>query len=438
VSPANLLRTAWRGALANKLRAGLTMLGIVIGVASVIVMLALGNGARAAVDANFRWLGSDEVRVSMRQVNQNGQIVPAGRLLTYEDGLALPGSVPRVDWVSMTVGGPGRVRFGRNVSQVFFQGVTADELRAQLAGGQVEPAHWPPPAGAAVGDNRPFTAPDFMADGRFFSPAEVLAGEDVCVLAWRTARDLFEGDDPIGATVWVNRRPCTVIGTLIELVPSDPRQRYTSTVNDGVYLPISTAIREQFTSEPPVQIEAHVIDSNAIREAEGDIARYLRGRHSIDKDQQGNYKDDFDLTTRDDVLGAQLAAARTFSLLLAAMAVVSLVVGGIGIMNVMLVSVSERTPEIGVRLAVGAQPADVVGQFLLEAVLISAAGGLVGSVAGVLTIPLAARLNQGVALLDPGSLPLALGVALLTGVAFGLYPALRASRLDPMKALRYE
>ena len=434
MSPANLLRTAWRGALANKLRAALTMLGIVIGVDSVIVILALGNGARATVDANFRWLGSDEVAVSMRQVNQNGQLAPAGKLLTYEDGLALPAAVPRVDWVSMSVGGPAHVRYGRNVSDLGFQGVTADELRAQLAAGQVEPARWPP-AGSA---DRPFTAPDFIAEGRFFSPAEVLAGEEVCVLAWRTARDLFEGDNPLGETVWVNRRPCTVIGTLIELVPSDPQQRYTSQVNDGIYLPISTAIKEQFTTEPAVQIEAHVRDTNQIRQAEVDIAQFVRGRHALQKDEQGNYQDDFDLTTRDDVLGAQLAAARTFSLLLAAMAVVSLVVGGIGIMNVMLVSVSERTREIGVRLAVGAQPLDVVSQFLLESVLISAAGGVLGSLAGILTIPLAASLNQGVALLEPGSIPLALAVALLTGIVFGIYPALRAAQLDPIEALRYE
>jgi len=144
------------------------------------------------------------------------------------------------------------------------------------------------------------------------------------------------------------------------------------------------------------------------------------------------------MTTRQDILGAQQQAARTFSSLLAAMAVVSLAVGGIGIMNVMLVSVTERTREIGVRLAVGARPQDIVSQFLLEAVLISGFGGVLGIALGVLSIPLASNFNQGVALLDPQSIPLAFGVALLTGLAFGLYPALRAARLDPIEALRYE
>src|SRR5258708_24941399 len=244
MTPANLLRTAWRGALANKLRAALTMLGIVIGVDSVIVMLALGSGARAAVDVNFRWLGSDEVRISERQVNKNGQLVPAGQLLVYEDGLGLAAAAPLVDWVDMSVGGAGRVRYGRNVSNLIFQGVTADALRSLLSSGQVEPAHWPA--------DRPFTAPDFIGEGRFFTPAEVLENADVCGLGWRTASDLFEGDNPLGDTVWVNRSPCTVIGVLIELVPSDPAQRYTGQVNDGVYLPISTAIHEQFTTDPAV------------------------------------------------------------------------------------------------------------------------------------------------------------------------------------------
>ncbi len=208
--------------------------------------------------------------------------------------------------------------------------------------------------------------------------------------------------------------------------------------NDGLYLPISFAIQNLFDQEPWVTIIAHVTNELQMEEAKAQIAAYLRQRHGITQDANGKYADDFHMTTKQDILGAQQQSAATFSLLLTALAVVSLVVGGIGIMNVMLVSVSERTREIGVRMAIGARGRDIIAQFLLEAVLVSGGGGLLGIAIGVLTIPLAASLNQGVALLDPGSMPLAFGVSLATGLVFGLYPAVRASQLDPIEALRYE
>jgi putative ABC transport system permease protein len=277
-----------------------------------------------------------------------------------------------------------------------------------------------------------------MGDGRFFTPAEVIAGADVCVLGFKTAQDLFEGDDPLDQVVWVNRQRCLVIGVLAELEVTNPVLRNRIRPNESFYLPISTAIRNLYDDEPSVVLTARVADEGRMAEARQQVIAFLRARHAIEKGEDGQYVDDFELTTRQDILGAQQEAARTFAFLLAAMAVVSLVVGGIGIMNVMLVSVTERTREIGVRMAVGARPGDIVRQFLLEAVLISAGGGLLGMAVGVLSIPLAASLNRGVALLDPNSIPLALGVALLTGVLFGLYPAVRASRLDPIEALRYE
>jgi putative ABC transport system permease protein len=258
------------------------------------------------------------------------------------------------------------------------------------------------------------------------------------VLGFKTAQDLFEGDDPLDQVVWVNRQRCLVIGVLAELEVTNPVLRNRIRPNESFYLPISTAIRNLYDEEPSVVLTARVADEGRMAEARQQVIAFLRARHSIEKGEDGQYVDDFELTTRQDILGAQQEAARTFAFLLAAMAVVSLVVGGIGIMNVMLVSVTERTREIGVRMAVGARPGDIVRQFLLEAVLISAGGGLLGMAVGVLSIPLAANLNRGVALLDPNSIPLALGVALLTGVLFGLYPAVRASRLDPIEALRYE
>ncbi len=308
--------------------------------------------------------------------------------------------------------------------------MTADALLSLASKGEVQPADWP--------DGEPLSADAFVAQGRFFTPSEVLAESDVCVLGHKTALDLFQGDAPLGQTVWINRQRCLVIGVLAELETVDPDQRHRSQPNEVFYMPISTAIRMLYDEEPSVMLTAHVTDEGRMDEAKIQVATFLRGRHAIIEDADGQYNDDFFMTTRQDILGAQQESARTFALLLAAMAAVSLVVGGIGIMNVMLVSVSERTREIGVRLAVGARRQDVVAQFLCESVLLSAGGGILGIAVGVLSIPLAASLNQGHALLAPDSVPLSFGVALVTGMVFGLYPAVRASRLDPIEALRYE
>ncbi len=424
------IRTAFSGIGSNVLRAVLTTLGIVIGVASVISMLALGNGARAAVEANFRNLGADMVQISVKEKIDQGEFVPVGQILSYEDGLHLPQATPLVSRVIMAIGGEGKVRHGFNVLDMQVTGTTADGLDVLAARGDVQPVGWPD--GEALGGAA------FMGDGRFFTPAEVLSNADVCVLGQRTAEQLFGGDQVLEEIVWVNRRKCLVIGVLTELEVTNPALRNQLRPNEALYLPISTAIVNLFDEEPSVQITARVTDESRMAEARAQISGYLRARHAIGRDEAGAWEDDFELTTRQDLLGAQQQAARTFAFLLAAMATVSLVVGGIGIMNVMLVSVTERTREIGVRLAVGARPQDIVMQFLLEAVLIGGLGGVLGIAVGVLSIPLVANLNQGVALLAPDSIPLAFGVALLTGLLFGLYPAVRAARLDPIEALRYE
>jgi len=426
----DLLRTAFRSLNANALRAALTMLGVVIGVASVIAMLALGNGARAAVDATFKSLGANQIQIGQKFALQDGEYQPIGHKLTYTEGLEMIEASPLIERVDMSVRRTVKTRYGRSSLEIRATGNTAEALIALAADGTVQPVGWE--AGAAL-------APQvFIGEGRFFSADEVLAGAPVCVFGYQTALDLFNGDNPIGATIWLERTRCTVIGVLAELESTDLEQRYQSDPNEALILPISTLIQTLYEEEPSIFMVAHASDANRIDEAKAQITDYLREKHAIQQDETDAYLDDFEMTTRKDILGQQQEAAQTFSMLLAAMASVSLIVGGIGIMNVMLVSVTERTREIGVRLAVGAKGRDIISQFLLEAVLLSASGGLAGVVLGILAIPLAATLNQGTALLLPESIPLSFGVALLTGVLFGLYPALRASRLDPIEALRYE
>jgi putative ABC transport system permease protein len=426
----DLLRTALRSVSANKLRAALTMLGVVIGVASVIAMLALGNGARAAVDATFQSLGANQIQIGQRFAMEDGEFQPTGKTLTFADGLDMISTIPLVERVEMSVSKTIKARFGKNTVEINVIGTTADAIEGLASGGDVQPVGW---TGTTA-----FSTEDLIGSGRFFSTDEVFAGAPVCALGYQTALDLFSGDNPIGETIWVDRTRCEVIGVVTELESTDVQERYRSDPNEGLLMPISTVIQTLYEDEPSVYMVVHVTDANRIDEAKEQITNYLRQRHQIEKEADGKYQDDFDMLARNDILGQQQEAARTFSLLLAAMAVVSLVVGGIGIMNVMLVSVTERTREIGVRLAVGAKQRNIVSQFLLESILISTSGGLAGIVLGILAIPLAAALNQGVALLYPGSIPLAFGVAVLIGIIFGLYPAIRAARLDPIDALRYE
>src|SRR6266545_2414739 len=204
----NILLTALHGIGSNLLRTALTTLGIIIGVASVIATLALGNGARAAVEANFRSLGSDQIQIDQDLQLKNGEMKALGETLTYEDGLGLPKAASLVDRAEMTVGGSAKLRYGRETEQLSFQGTDAGALLSVIAEGEVQPIGWP--------TDQPLVSQAFIGKGRFFTETEVLNGDAVCVLGYQTALDLFQGDDPIGETVRVNREPCEVIGVLAE------------------------------------------------------------------------------------------------------------------------------------------------------------------------------------------------------------------------------
>src|SRR5215211_1086260 len=263
----NTLLTALGGISSNILRTALTTLGIIIGVASVIATLALGNGARAAVEANFRFLGSDQIQIDQDLMLEDGEMRAVGKELTYEDGLGIPAAAPLVDRVEMQVGGSAKLRYGRVTVDLNFDGSDAGALLSVIAQGEVQPVGWPA--------DQPLTPQAFIGEGRFFTDAEVLDAAPVCVLGHQTTLDLFQGDDPIGEMVWVNRKPCEVIGVLAELEAVSVDDRIGTRPNEALLLPISFAIQNLYETEPWVTVIAHVTDESRMEEAKAQIATYL-------------------------------------------------------------------------------------------------------------------------------------------------------------------
>jgi ABC-type antimicrobial peptide transport system permease subunit len=399
------MQTALESLAHNKLRSLLTTLGVIIGVASVIVMVALGTGAQEAVQSRFRGLGSNEMMISQRR--QFGSFNPGAtsKPITYEQAVGLK-DLPSIVAVQASLSSRGSVVRGReSLDDTTILGVAADWITTQN--------------------------PGYVARGEFFNANDVEDKTRVAVIGQTVAQQLFPDEDPIGQEVRINRLRFEVIGLVKELDISDPRVD----PNNQVILPIATAVSDLFGKDRSVSVRGRVRDEKEIAAATEAIKKYFREAHNTPEDQQ----EDVEIFSLSQVTQAQSESAQTFALLLVGMAIVSLAVGGIGIMNVMLVSVTERTREIGVRLAVGARRWDIVQQFLIEAVVLSLSGGLLGVAVGILVIPLLTRYRSDLAAaLTWQSIPEAFGVALIVGIIFGIYPAIRASRLDPIEALRYE
>lgn len=397
------LQTALESLAHNKLRSFLTALGIIIGVASVIVMVALGAGAQQAVQNRFRGLGSNEMTVSQRRVP--GSNPGASKPITYEQAVGLA-DLPQIGSVQASLSGSATVVRGTaSVDGTQILGVAADWIKTQN--------------------------PGYVAQGEFFTDVDVDEKSRVAVIGTTVAQQLFPDEDPVGQEFRISRLRFEVIGVVRELDRPDPRVD----PNNQVILPIATAVSDLFGKDRSVNVRVKVKDEKQIAAATQAIKDYFRQVHDTPENQQ----EDVDVFSLNQITQAQSDSANTFALLLIGMAVVSLTVGGIGIMNVMLVSVTERTREVGVRLAVGAQAWDIVQQFLIEAVALSLTGGLIGVAVGILVIPLLTQYRPDLpAVLTWESIPAAFGVALAVGTVFGIYPAIRASRLDPMEALRYE
>lgn len=404
------LRVALNALRVNLLRSVLTMLGIIIGVAAVITMLAVGSGAEARIKEQIKSLGSNLMIITAGARTANGARIGTGITpdLTEDDAAAITREVPEVEAVAPTYRGSAQVVFGNAnwATQVF--GITPDYFTVR---------NWT------------------LESGRMFEPAEMSGAGKVALIGQTVARELFGDADPMDQTIRIKNVPVTIVGVL-----GRKGQNMTGNDQDDVIMvPLSTARNRIVGVEPgkPRQvgmIQVKVFDGESMNETEDKIRALLRQRLRTAEGQP----DPITVRNLTEMLAAQEESSKVMSLLLAAVASVSLLVGGIGIMNIMLVSVTERTREIGLRMAVGARAADILTQFLVEAVTLSLVGGLIGIALGVGGSWMIAEFAGWQTKLSGTSIVLAVSFSAAIGIFFGFYPARKAARLLPIQALRYE
>jgi putative ABC transport system permease protein len=410
MSMLQLFRVALRALAINKLRSALTMLGIVIGVGAVIVMIAVGAGAQRRVEEQIRALGSNLLLVMPGATTAGGVRMGFGSssTLTEDDVIAINRDIPEA-LAAPALRGNAQVIWGNANWSTAIYGITADYLDVR---------QWA------------------LASGRVFEPAEATSAAKVCLIGSTVARQLFGSADPVDQTIRIKRVPFTVIG----LLETKGQSLMGNDQDDVILMPLSTARTRVVGSANAAKNRS--IGTIWVKAADGvepaaveiQVRALLRQRHRV----QPGADDDFSLRNLAEVMAAQEASSRVLALLLAAVASVSLLVGGIGIMNIMLVSVTERTREIGLRMAVGARTRDILGQFLVEAVTLSLIGGLVGVTLGIGAAMAIASFAGWHISISPEAVALAVAFAFVIGVFFGFYPARKAARLNPVEALRFE
>lgn len=391
----------------HKLRSSLTALGIIIGTSATIAMMAVGAGAREQVAAQVRSLGANLLIVVSGNVNQSGVRLGAGATptLTDEDAVAIARDIPSVQVTSSIAKG--------NI-QVVSDAANWTTSVFTVNVGYLEARDWE------------------VESGRSFEPDEATRGLQVALLGQTVSRQLFQDQDPIGREVRIKNVPFRVIGMLAKKGQSGFGQDQ----DDAILVPLEAGRRvlghNQAKSRSVGAIFVKVREGLNMNGAQEEVQSLLRQRHRLQPLQD----DDFTVQNLSEATSAKEAGARTLSILLASVALVSLATGGIGILNIMLVSVTERTREIGIRLAVGARRGDILWQFLLEAIGLSIVGGVAGVIVGFVVSLMIARLASWSLIVDPWSVTLAVTSSVLVGVFFGWYPAFRASRLEPIEAIR--
>jgi putative ABC transport system permease protein len=394
----------------NKLRSALTMLGIVIGVGAVITMVAVGAGAQARVAEQIQSLGSNMLVVLSGSVTSGGVRLGSGSQLTIteDDASAIQREIPLVEAAAPTMRGGAQIVYGNLNWATSIQGVTPEY----------------------------FTARDWQTvSGRTLTQDDVDGATKMALLGQTVTFNLFGDSDPIGQVIRIKNVPFTVVGVL----DRKGQTTWGQDQDDTVLIPLSTAKKKvigvsQANAKSVGSISVKVREASMMTAAEDEIRALLRQRHRL----QSYQDDDFWIRNLAEVLESQEASSRVLTILLAAIASVSLLVGGIGIMNIMLVSVMERTREIGLRMAVGARGRDILTQFLVEAVTLSLIGGLIGIGFGLVGTYAIAHFAEWTTLIDPRAILVAFGFAAAVGIFFGFYPARKAAGLDPIEALRYE
>lgn len=404
------MRVAFRALEVNKVRSALTMLGIVIGVAAVIATVAVGSGATQRIQQQIASIGSNLIIIIPGSLTSSGMRMGTGAAvtLTETDARELVAQCPAIAVASPVVRGGAQMVYENANWASITMGVTPDFLTLR---------------DLSIASGAPFTRRD------------VDSALKVVVLGQTVVDNLFGDIDPIGKTIRIKKVPFTVVGVLTRKGQSAMGQDQ----DDIVLIPISTAKRKVIgiksaNADAVDSIMLRAVESQQMQAAQEEAQALLRQRHHLQPGQD----DDFSIRNMQEVFAAQEASSRVMSLMLAAVASVSLIVGGIGIMNIMLVSVRERTREIGLRQAVGAKTRDILTQFLVEAATLSLAGGIVGIALGVAASFLISRIANWSTVVGPGAVLLAVFFSAIVGITFGYYPARKAAFLDPIEALRYE
>lgn len=400
-----LFREAFVSLTRNSLRSGLTTLGISVGVGAFICVVAIGNAGSGKIEDQLQNLGDNFVWIEAGSRARNGMRAGARgtRSLVLNDAHAIIEQVPLIKSMSPNVDGHMQVVYGGENWATQFRGVSPEFIEIRK---------WP------------------MRLGAFFTAADVEAAVPVCVLGQTVIENLFGLDDPTGKTIRVQGVPCKVIGVLRAKGFSATGQDQ----DDVVLMPFTTVQKRITGTFWLDDVFCSAVSRGTMVEATSQITGLLRERHHLTMAEV----DDFNVRRPEDLIQAQLATSRTMTILLASVASLSLLIGGIGIMNIMLVSVTQRTREIGVRLAVGATEWDVQLQFLSEAVALSMLGGALGMLTGVLSSAVVAQLFEFPTKLTPQLLAIGGLFAASIGILFGYYPARRASKLDPIQCLRHE